>query len=99
MYNKNSLKILEKKMLTVPIHDFQADVISYLHLIKKGEQITVTENGESLATIAPTQTQKKLTLQDLNAPITKSILGMFADEDDGEDYKTTLHRVRMEKFS
>lgn len=86
-------------MLTVPIHDFQADVISYLHLIKKGEQITVTENGESLATIAPTLNREKISLQNLNAPITKSILGMFAEDDDGEDYKTTLNRARMEKFS
>lgn len=92
-------------MLTVPVHDFQANVISYLHLIKAGEQITVTENGESLATIAPpnpqnkTPAKNKISIENLDAPFTKSIMGIFKDVDDGEDYKTTLHRIRMEKYS
>lgn len=88
-------------MLTVPVHDFQANVVSYLNLIKTGEQITVTENGQSLATIAPPKLapNTKISIDNLDAPFTKSIMGIFKDMDDGEDYKVTLNRIRMEKFS
>ena len=84
-------------MLTIPIHDFQADIISYLKLITQGEQITVTENGKSLATIASPNRPQKQTFEQINAPLTQSMLGMF--EDNGEDYKVTLQHLRMEKFS
>lgn len=88
-------------MLTIPVHDFQANLLSYLSLIKTGEQITVTENGQSLATIASpiSQPTPKISIENLDAPFTKSIMGVFKEVDDGEDYKVTLNRIRMEKYT
>lgn len=42
-------------MLTVPAHDFQANVLNFLHSIKKGEQIAITENSEIIAIITSTK--------------------------------------------
>ncbi|ELW80276.1 MULTISPECIES: DUF6364 family protein [Acinetobacter] len=37
------------------------------------------------------------TSSNIQAPITGSLIGMFADQDQGQDYKTLLYEACMEK--
>lgn len=47
-------------MMTVNISEFRANLLKYLELVNRGEQLTVTSNGKALALIiAPTDQKAK----------------------------------------
>lgn len=47
-------------MINVNITEFRANLLNYLSKAQSGEQITVTSNGQMLATIVAPIDQKKL---------------------------------------
>ena len=53
-------------MQTINISDFRANLLQYLQKANAGEQITVTTNGKSIATITAPVQQKQLAKQQLH---------------------------------
>ena len=53
-------------MQTVSIGDFQANLLKYLKLANSGEIISVTSEGELLATITPPENQKEIATKQLD---------------------------------
>jgi len=54
-------------MQTINISDFRANLLKYLQKANQGEQIMVTTNGKSIATITPPVQQKQLAKEQLSA--------------------------------
>jgi len=53
-------------MRTINISDFRANLLKYLQQANQGEQIMVTTNGKSIATITPPVQQKQLVKKQLS---------------------------------
>ncbi|RLQ21194.1 type II toxin-antitoxin system prevent-host-death family antitoxin [Seongchinamella sediminis] len=73
-------------MRSVNISEFRANLLKYLKLAHSGEEITVTSNGQQMATITPPAGKKEAAREKLRALAADAEIGDIVSPTD-EDWE------------